>query len=96
MPDLKWVFESDYYRELIEKANLTNPTPLTSSGEDMDAILDLKWVFESDYYRELIEKANLTNSYSSTRVSTDSYSGASIRRCSLCPTFRSGPMNRLR
>ena len=33
--DLKWVFESDYYRELIEKANLTNPTPLTSSGEDI-------------------------------------------------------------
>ena len=34
--DVKWVFESDYYRELIEKANLTNPTPLTSSGEDIE------------------------------------------------------------
>ena len=34
--DVKWVFESDYYRQLIEKANLTNPTPLTSSGEDIE------------------------------------------------------------
>ena len=28
-----WVYESDIYQELLEKANLTNPTPLTSSGE---------------------------------------------------------------
>ena len=28
-----WVYESDIYRELLEKANLTDPTPLTSSGE---------------------------------------------------------------
>ena len=34
--DVKWVFESDYYRQLIEKANLTNPTELTSSGEDIE------------------------------------------------------------
>ena len=34
--DLKWVFESEYYRQLIEKANLTNPTPLTSSGQDVE------------------------------------------------------------
>ena len=33
--DVRWVFESDYYRQLIEKANLTNPTPLTSSGQDI-------------------------------------------------------------
>ena len=34
--DLKWVFESDYYRQLMETARLTNPTPLTSSGEDIE------------------------------------------------------------
>ena len=34
--DIKWVFESDYYRQLLEKANLTNPTPLTSVGEDIE------------------------------------------------------------
>jgi len=34
--DVRWVFESDYYRQLIEKANLTNPTQLTSSGESIE------------------------------------------------------------
>ena len=34
--DVRWVFESDYYRKLIEKANLTNPTQLTSSGENIE------------------------------------------------------------
>ncbi len=34
--DLKWVFESDYYRQLMETARLTDPTPLTSSGEDIE------------------------------------------------------------
>ena len=28
-----WIYESDYYRELLEKARLTDPTPLTSQGE---------------------------------------------------------------
>ena len=28
------IFETDYYRSLIEKAKLTDPTPLTSSGEE--------------------------------------------------------------
>ena len=28
-----WIYESPFYAELIEKAKLTNPTPLTSSGE---------------------------------------------------------------
>ena len=28
-----WVYESDIYQELLEKANLTDPSPLTSSGE---------------------------------------------------------------
>ena len=29
-----WIYESPYYRDLLEKARLTNPTPLTSSGEE--------------------------------------------------------------
>ena len=32
----KWIYESDYYRSLLEKANLTNPTPLASSGERIE------------------------------------------------------------
>ena len=27
-----WVYESDFYKKALEKANLTNPTPLTSEG----------------------------------------------------------------
>ena len=34
--DVRWVFESDYYRQLLETAKLTDPTPLTSSGEDIE------------------------------------------------------------
>ena len=30
------IFETDYYRSLLEKAKLTDPTPLTSSGEEYD------------------------------------------------------------
>ena len=30
-----WIYESPFYAELIEKAKLTNPTPLTSSGEEI-------------------------------------------------------------
>ena len=30
-----FVYESDYYEELIEKAKLTDPTPLTSEGESI-------------------------------------------------------------
>ena len=30
------IFETDYYRSLIEKAKLTDPTPLTSSGEEFN------------------------------------------------------------
>ena len=33
--ELKWVYESDYYRSLPEKANLTNPTELVSSGQNI-------------------------------------------------------------
>jgi len=29
----KWIFESEYYRALLEKARLTNPTQLVSTGE---------------------------------------------------------------
>ena len=31
----RWIYESDYYEELLDKANLTNPTPLTSSGKSI-------------------------------------------------------------
>ena len=32
--DVRWVFESDYYRQLIETANLTNPTELHFVGRE--------------------------------------------------------------
>ncbi len=35
LEDHLWLYESDYYKSLIEKANLTNPTELTSSGESI-------------------------------------------------------------
>ena len=35
LEDHLWLYESDYYQSLIEKANLTNPTELTSSGESI-------------------------------------------------------------
>ena len=31
-----WIYESPYYQDLIEKANLLDPTPLTSSGEEFE------------------------------------------------------------
>ena len=31
--DHRWIFESDYYQSLLEKAKLTNPTNLVSRGE---------------------------------------------------------------
>ena len=31
-----WIYESDYYQDLLEKARLTNPTELTSSGEEFE------------------------------------------------------------
>ena len=36
LEDHLWLYESDYYKSLIEKANLTNPTELTSSGESIE------------------------------------------------------------
>ena len=30
-----WIYESDYYHALLDKANLTNPTRLTSRGENI-------------------------------------------------------------
>ena len=29
----EWIYESDYYQKMLEKANLTNPTPLTTSSD---------------------------------------------------------------
>ena len=31
-----WIYESDYYQDLLEKANLANPTKLVSSGESIE------------------------------------------------------------
>ena len=31
-----WIFQTDYYRSLLEKAKFTDPTELTSSGENVD------------------------------------------------------------
>ena len=36
LEDHLWLYESDYYKSLIERANLTDPTELTSSGESID------------------------------------------------------------
>ena len=35
LQDHLWLYDSDYYQSLVEKANLTNPTELTSSGESI-------------------------------------------------------------
>ena len=34
--DHLWLYESSYYRSLLDRANLTNPTPLTSTGESIE------------------------------------------------------------
>ncbi len=36
IPGHLFIYSSDYYQRLIQKANLTNPTPLTSSGESIE------------------------------------------------------------
>ena len=35
LQDHLWLYDSDYYKSLVEKANLANPTELTSSGESI-------------------------------------------------------------
>ena len=34
----QWIYESDYYRALLQKANLVNPTRLTSRGERIEIL----------------------------------------------------------
>ena len=36
LEDHTWLYQSDYYHSLVERANLTDPTPLTSSGESIE------------------------------------------------------------
>ncbi len=36
LEDHRWLYNSDYYNSLVERANLTNPTELTSTGESID------------------------------------------------------------
>ena len=31
-----WIYDSDYYQDLLEKAKLLDPTPLTSTGEEFE------------------------------------------------------------
>ena len=35
LQEAQWIYESDYYRSLLDKANLTNPTELVSEGEQI-------------------------------------------------------------
>ncbi len=35
IPDHLFIYNSDYYRDLVDKANLTDPTELTSAGESI-------------------------------------------------------------
>ena len=62
----QWIFESDYYHELIRKARLTSPTPLTTQGESItlqytciDQIL-LWWCrhLESYFASNVLERTN--------------------------------------
>ena len=36
LQDHLWLYESSYYRSLLDRANLTDPTPLTSTGESIE------------------------------------------------------------
>ena len=36
IPGHQFIYDSDYYRDLIDKANLTDPTELTSAGESIE------------------------------------------------------------
>ncbi len=60
-----WIFQTDYYRSLIDKANLTNPTEVTSTDEDIDieyACIDrnlLTCVLQIEYFvKNLLERTN--------------------------------------
>ncbi len=64
-PIYSWLFESGYYRELLEKANLTDPTPLTSSGHSIEihyacinSALPSCWLAEEFWAPNLEERTN--------------------------------------
>ena len=51
----KWIFESDYYQSLVQKARLNNPTPLLSSGQSITLVhscisQNLYWCRHLDTY----------------------------------------------
>ena len=61
----KWIFESNYYRSLPEKARLTNPTELVSSGHDITLQhtcinRTLPWCkhLEAHYVPNVLERTN--------------------------------------
>ena len=61
----RWIYESDYYRSLLNRANLAEPTPLTSSGERIEIthvcahreLLACR-LLESYLARNLLERTN--------------------------------------
>ena len=65
LQDHTWLYDSDYYWSLIERANLENPTPLTSSGESISvqhacinrALLPCK-IIEQYWAPNLAERTN--------------------------------------
>ena len=70
------IFETDYYASLLEKAKLTDPTPLTSSGEKFNiqyACINralLPCVLQTVYFAETSKNgptAKLTSRYPATR-----------------------------
>jgi len=60
-----WIYDSDYYRGLLKKAKLTNPTELVSSGESHTlqhaciarSLLTCK-LLESYYFPNVLERTN--------------------------------------
>ena len=55
----QWIFESDYYRSLAEKASLDNPTPLTSSGRNIT--LEFACISRSLYWCQHLETYFIPN-----------------------------------
>ena len=60
-----FVFESDYYKGLLEKAKIANPTPLESAGETfviqhacLNRALSFCKVAETFYFPRLLERTN--------------------------------------
>ena len=60
-----WIYESDYYRELLDKAEITGSTPLTSGGRQIyidfvcvDSALPACKLIESYFVPNVLERTN--------------------------------------